>query len=403
MKKLTNLFFALLLFVGCSKENQEITDKGGQKLKAAPSGAAVVNLSNVKQVIRGFGGSSAWHGYLTDGDCDKLFTTLGLSILRVRIDPDGLWDEEIANAQKAKARGAIVFASPWSAPAYMKSNNSTVGGYLLPEHYSNYVNWLNSFISAMSQVPLYAISVQNEPNINVNYESCSWTSEQMTNFIANNAGAFNSGTKVIMPETFNYATFYADPILNNATAAANTDICAYHWYGANRFQSWANAVNKGKDIWMTEHYSNDQTIGGALATAVDIHKFLTINYINAYIWWWVKNESCNIITETGINKRGYVLGQFAKFVRPGFSRVDVTGGTNISAFTGNGRVVIVAINTGTGAKNQQFTIQGETVTSVTPTVTSETVNMQTGSPINVINGSFTASLPAKSITTFVQN
>jgi glucuronoarabinoxylan endo-1,4-beta-xylanase len=57
----------------------------------------------------------------------------------------------------------------------MKSNNSTVGGYLLPENYGAYVDWSNSFVSALADngVPLYAASVQNEPNINVDYESTS--------------------------------------------------------------------------------------------------------------------------------------------------------------------------------------------------------------------------------------
>ncbi len=392
----------ILLLTGCTKEIFENEPESQIVLKGKPGSAgATINLSSTQQIIKGFGGSSAWHGYLTDADCDKLFTTLGLSILRVRIDPDGNWDEELANAQKAKERGASVFASPWSPPASMKSNGSTIGGYLLPEHYGDYANWLNSFVNAMSQIPLYAISVQNEPNINVNYESCSWTSDEMLNFMVNNAGTINC--RVMMPETFNYAPFYADPILNNPTGAANTDICAYHWYGANRFQLWTNAYNQGKDIWMTEYYSDDQSLDGALSTALDIHDQLTINFANAYIWWWVKNPSCNLITDTGINPRGYVIGQFAKFIRPGYYRVDVTGSADISAYTGDDKVVVVAINAGRKNKNQQFTFTDGTVTSVIPYVTSQTDNMAEKSVVSVTNNTFTYSLPAKSVTTFVQN
>jgi glucuronoarabinoxylan endo-1,4-beta-xylanase len=368
-----------------------------------PRGTCTINLTSSLQTIRGFGGSSAWHGQLTEADCDKLFTTIGLSILRVRIDPDGLWDDEIQNAKKAAARGAIVFASPWSAPATMKDNNNVIGGSLLPQNYGAYANWLNSFSTTMQNngVPLYAVSVQNEPNINVDYESCNWSATQMFNFMVNNAGTIN--TRVMMPETFNYLMPFADPILNNTTGAANTDIVAYHWYGANQYGPWTNAANKGKDLWMTEHFSDDQSLNGAIATAVEVHNIITVNQANAYVWWWVKNLNCNIITDTQILKRGYVFGQFAKFVRPGAVRLSTSGGTNISAYTSNGKAVIVAINSGTTAASQTFTFQNGTVASVTPYITSGTKNMNQETAVAVTNGSFTYTLAEKSVTTFVQN
>ena len=83
----------VLLFSGCSKDSKTISPDVNQTQEYASAagggGACNINLTSLKQVIRGFGGSSAWHGQLTDADCDKLFTTLGLSILRVRIAPDG--------------------------------------------------------------------------------------------------------------------------------------------------------------------------------------------------------------------------------------------------------------------------------------------------------------------------
>jgi glucuronoarabinoxylan endo-1,4-beta-xylanase len=408
-RKLLNIF-AVLVLASCNDEPLTTSgeaEQSAQRLSAAaagkPAATCAIDLTNIQQPIRGFGGSSAWHGQLTDADCDKLFTTLGLSLLRVRIDPDRNWDDEIANAKKAVARGATVFASPWSPPPSMKDNGSAIGGSLLPSNYAAYANWLNDFSSTMSQngVPLYAISVQNEPNINVTYESCNWTSDQMKNFMVNNAGAIN--TKVMMPETFNYLKVFADPILNDPAGNANTDIAAYHWYGANRFGAWDNATSKGKDIWMTEFFSNDQSLNASIATAVDIHKFLTINRTNAYVWWWIKNPDCNIITDTEIYKRGYVLGQFAKFVRPGYNRVGTSGGSNITAFTNGTKAVVVAINAGTGSVTQSFTFQNGTVSSVTPYVTSGTKNLSPQTIVNVSGGSFTYTLEPKSVTTFVQN
>ena len=411
-----SLFAAVFIcaLAGCSDEgiptkddsplaNSESKDGGNSSARAKPRGACTIDLASPLQTIRGFGGSSAWHGQLTDADCDKLFTTLGLSILRVRIDPDGLWDDEIQNGKKAVARGATVFASPWSPPPSMKDNNNPIGGSLLPQNYGAYANWLNSFSTTMQNngVSLYAISVQNEPNINVSYESCNWTATQMFNFMVNNAGVIN--TRVMMPETFNYLKVFADPILNNASGAANTDIVAYHWYGANQYGSWPNASNRGKDLWMTEHFSDVQTLDGAIATAIEVHNIITVNQANAYVWWWVKNPNCNIITDTQILKRGYVFGQFAKFVRPGAVRVATTGGTNISAYTSSGKAVIIAINSGTTAATQTFTFQNGAVASVTPHVTSGSKNMNQEAVVAVNNGSFSYSLEPKSVTTFVQN
>jgi len=370
----------------------------------AASSTCAINQAAARQTIRGFGGSSAWHGYLTDPECDVLFGTLGLSILRVQIDANGNWTPEITNAQKAQARGAIVFASPWSPPAYMKDNQSTIGGSLLPQQYGNYVAWLNSFAS---NIPgLYALSVQNEPNISVTYDSCSWTEQQLFDFIVNYGAGFN--TRLMMPETFNYLRVYSDSILANPTGAANTDICAYHWYGANHNGLWTEAYNLGKDIWMTEHYSDDQTITGALDTAVEIHNQLTINFANAYVWWYLRQPNCNLIEPGGsvIHIRGYVMGQYAKFVRNGAVRVDATGGatgTYHSAFVNAGKLVIVSINTSSQTRNQTFAISNGNAASMSSYATSNTKGLLQGPTYSVTGGSFTGTLDPKSVTTFVQN
>ena len=159
---------------------------------------------------------------------------------------------------------------------------------------------------------------------------------------------------------------------------------------------------------MTEHYDNDQTLAGAINTAIEIHKQLTINFANAYIWWYVRQPSCNIIDAGGspIHVRGYVMGQYAKFVRPGAVRVDATGGasgTYISAFINAGKLVIVAVNSSNGSVSQSFTIKNGTPTSVTPYTTSATKNMQAGSVITVANGAFSSTLEGNSVTTFVEN
>ena len=101
---------------------------------------------------------------------------IGLSILRVRIDPTadpthGNWATELGNAQQASSRGAIVFATPWTPPAALKINlpdpaHPLWGGSLAAASYMDYANYLESFVTYMHDngVDLYAISMQNEPD-----------------------------------------------------------------------------------------------------------------------------------------------------------------------------------------------------------------------------------------------
>ena len=134
---------------------------------------ATINLSQLNQTLRGFGGASAWLGQLSDANMNTLFGTgpgtIGLNILRVRIAPDNNWNDELQNAKKVIARGGIVIATPWTPPASMKDNNNVVGGKLKPSEFGNYANYLQGFANFMSSngAALWAVSVQNEPDIKV--------------------------------------------------------------------------------------------------------------------------------------------------------------------------------------------------------------------------------------------
>jgi glucuronoarabinoxylan endo-1,4-beta-xylanase len=228
---------------------------------SAAAGTASVNFGSAAQTIQGFGGATAWMPQLTTAQADALFGNgnnqqIGLSILRVRIDPGGSgnWGTELANAQAARARGAIVIATPWTPPASMKSNNNVVGGMLNPGSYAAYASYLESFVNffASSGVPLSAISMQNEPDANVTYESCSWNGTQIDTWVANNAAVLS--VPLMMPESESFHTNLSDPALNDSKALPHIGFIAGHIYGVAP-QPYPNAVNKGKQVWMTEHYS----------------------------------------------------------------------------------------------------------------------------------------------------
>jgi len=383
---------------------------------AGAQGTAFVNFGSAAQTIRGFGGATAWMPQLSSAEANALFSNgnsqqMGLSILRVRIDPagSGNWGTELANAQAAQARGAIVIATPWTPPAALKSNNNVVGGILNTSSYAAYANHLQSFVNffASSGVPLYAISMQNEPDANVTYESCSWTGSTMDTWVANNSSVLT--TRLMMPESESFTTRFSDPALDDSRAVGHIGLVAGHIYGVSP-SGYPNAVSKGKEVWMTEHYLTGSGISGAMAVAKEINDSMSVANYNAYVWWWVhdwpaENFSFGLIdANANVKPAGYAMAQYSKFVRPGYHRYNSTytpsSNVYVTAYGGSGHHVIVALNMGSAAVNQPFTIQGATVSSLTPFRTSASQNLAQLANVTVANGTFTYSLPGQSITTF---
>jgi glucuronoarabinoxylan endo-1,4-beta-xylanase len=383
----------------------------------------VVNLSAKKQVIDGFGASSAWCGAIADNIMNPLYGDLGYSILRLRIE-EGIgdnwktgnfnsWKDELSNAKKASAKGAIVFASPWNPPKSMQENFTKSGDAsaqrLRYDKYAEYVDYLNAYVKYMKDngVDLYAISVQNEPDYAQDWNW--WTPTEMLNFMKNNAGSINC--RVMAPESFQYLKNMSDPILNDATAFENMDILGFHLYGTqvNQF-AYPLFEQKGrpagKKAWMTEHYYDTDNISDCVKLMKELHDCMVTGNMNGYVYWWITWD--NGLAKNGtVFKRGYVLGQFAKFVRPGYYRVDATAtpATNVyvSAYCGTDKMAIVAVNTGTGSVSQKFTVQNGTASEFSTWTTSSGSNMAAGAAIPVSGGSFTATLPGQSITTFVSS
>lgn len=380
---------------------------GGASTVTCSSSSACIDFASQLQEIDGLGASSAWHGVLNTAELDAAFkndtnSQLGLSILRVDIDPAGqsAWGSQKTNVTNAKARGAkYALGTPWSPPASMKTNSSTVSGSLNTSSYAAYATYLKSFYDYMGNVDV--VSVQNEPNIKVSYTSCDWTATQMFNFARDNAQAI--GAPVMMPETFNYDLSYSDSTLNDATAASHISYIGLHLYGST-MKTYTLAVQKGKKIWMTEKYFDPEDAGTMMTMAKEILDCFN-NQMNAYIWWYLRMPSCNLITSSGaITNKGYVMAQFSKFIRPGAHRVTATyqpqTNVNVQAFTGT-KNVIVALNRGTSAATQTFTITSGAFANAHRYTTSSSKKLADAGAVTITNGSFTATLDAQSVTTFV--
>jgi glucuronoarabinoxylan endo-1,4-beta-xylanase len=383
----------------------------------------VVDLDSTHQVIRGFGAANIlpWRDTMTTAEINTAFGTedgqIGFSILRLRVPYEqSEFNINVSNAPAAHALGVTLIASPWSPPPAMKSNNDPVGGYLLSANYDDYAEHLDSFVTYMAanDAPIYSVSVQNEPDWPVTYESCNWSALQMRNFMQDNAPSI--GSRVMAPESYQFRREMSDPILNDATACANLDMVAGHIYGGG-LSPYPLAVEKGKEIWMTEHYTESGHSGNdwplALDVGTEIHDVM-IAGMSAYVWWYIVRYYGPIADGTyapkgTVTKRGWIMSQFARFIRPGYLRVQCDDNPQSDVFVSayrdsiSSKVVIVAINTSFWQdKNQTFVFQNGDVGIVIPYVTSETEDCSEGSSIVLTGDSlFNVTLDAESVTTFV--
>ena len=425
---------------------------GGNPPPPPPSGLCTVNWNDVHQRIDGFGASSAWRSAWTTAQADLLFSTntgivytdnsghrstnngIGLSLLRTRIAPGGTTIES-SIMQMAQARGAKVWSAPWTPAAGFKSSGALDGGNYLGSgaNATNlaYANQLANYVVNMKNtygINLYAISIQNEPDVNHpdpgGYETCLWSFQQIHDFTTNLYNALLahnvSSTLIMLPESGKWwdPQGLGTATVSDAVSLADVGIIANHDYATNNTvgDTTIPAVvnNYSKALWETEVAllsGSDSSMANGLYYGTRIHLFMTVAQVNAWHYWWL--ISGNGVGNQGLmdgnaatTKRLFTVGQYSRFVRPGYYRIDATnsGTALISAYKDPvaGNFAIVAVNTNGSSIGQTFNLTNVTgVTSVTPWITSASFDLASQMAVAVTNSAFTCTLPAQSVVTFV--
>lgn len=389
-------------------------------IHAAP---VVVDPGTKHQKISGFGASTAWGSTMSASDADQLWSTTtgaGLSLHRIRIAPDQTTSETNI-AKMAVARGATVWATPWTPASSMKSGETKTNVMGLLVKHQEYADKLLAFTKNMKNngVPIYAVSAQNEPDATVDYESCRINPDSMVLWVGKYLGPTfaGSGVKVMSPESQNWwgIANYWPKLKASADVMKYTDIIATHEYGGT-VKAYPDIAAAGKEFWQTEIYDTqgpaDPGMGSALRTFKLIHEALTIANMNAWHFWWVYPSTTDngALWDKATNKaskRLWVMGNYSRFVRPGYVRVGTTGtpatGLSLSAYQGEkeDQLVLVVANSNTSATSQEFSVKGTNVTSVTPWITDDTRSLVAQAKQTVTDDAFTYSLPARSVTTLV--
>ena len=272
-----------------------------------------------------------------------------------------------------------LLASPWTAPIWMKSNKSSVGGYLLPEYYDAYSRYFVKYIKAMNAygIPIDAITVQNEPQHGGNNPSMVMSSTEQATFVKNNLGPAlknaNLSTKIIIWDHNCDNPNYPISILNDANANSFIDGSAFHLYAGDiAALSAVHDAFPNKNLYFTEQWTGSNgDFGGDL-------KWHTKNVIIGSMRNWSKNalewnlasdpfynphtpggcSQCkgaitidnNTITR---NVSYYIIGQASKFVPTGskviYSSTE-TGFSNVAFETPDKKKVLLLLNETTSSK-----------------------------------------------------
>ncbi len=404
-----------------------------------------VNVGEEHQVIRGFGGMvhNQWQGGggLSEADAKLAFGTgdgqIGLNTLRIPVYANSNdFNKEVQAAKWAKAvagKDFILYATPWTSP-YAGANQ-----HMASSNYQKYVDHLNNFNDYMKNqgVPLYGISISNEPDW-CNEWAC-WSADEIYNFTKGYADKMRkNGAKVISTESFAYRKNLYDKVLNDASALKNWDILGAHFYASDAktgddFFRYTLADQKKVERWMTEHYTESQGSGNywrtvmgtgdqanaykvdtvrAMDVGYEIHRAMVVGNFNQYTWWYIRrcyglimekdfgNKLQIPSNEIGkVSKRGYILSQFARFIRPGAIRVGATANpeTNVyaSAYKSadGDSTIVVLVNRDYGkSKTVTVNVQGADVQSFHVYTTSEAKNAKYEGEVEAKNGSVTITM-----------
>lgn len=399
-----------------------------------------VQWTSTEQTIDGFGAEAASDISLPPSRMNFFYTDAGihLTFLRVEIIPDAADCESLygtghcvpsanatvlrtalANAQAATSRGALVWGTEGSPPGYMKSNGrwGTGGSFLGgAANFAKYAAIQTSFVSLMASngVPVYAVSVQNEPDVSEDYPTCTWTAQQIHDYIpylsATLSSAGYGSVKIMIDEESTWTNTLSEAVMHDAAVASQIGILAEHAYGGKASRlTWNNITTQ--HVWQTEVSdltSYDGSIASGLKYAAQIHNWLTTAMVNSWHYFDITHSGDTndneALTDTSFNiaKRAYTIGQFAKFARAGWTRVDVTNSTGllVSAYKGPNGASIVVVNNGSAVNSQTFSVGTIMGSSVRPWITSSTQNLAPQTPVIVSSGAFTYTIPAKSVVTF---
>lgn len=284
-----------------------------------------------------------------------------------------------------------IMGSPWSAPTWMKTNNSFKGGSLKPVYFEAYAKYFVKYIQEMKAegIAVDAITIQNEPLHPGNNPSMYMTAADQADFIKKSLGpAFETAgikTKIIIYDHNADRTDYPLQILDDPQAAQYVNGSAFHLYaGSIEDLSKVHNAYPAKNLYFTEQWIGAPgNLAGDLAWHV---RTLIIggtrNWCrNVLEWNMAADPSNNPHTSEGgcdqclgaitihgnevtRNPAYYILAHAAKFVRPGSVRINsnLPGNLpNVAFKTPEGKKVLIVLNDAGAVQNFNISFKNKSV------------------------------------------
>jgi glucosylceramidase len=395
-----------------------------------------LDSTHIYQTVDGFGftltgGSASLINALPVADKASLlnelfgsnYNSIGISYLRVSLGasdlsasvfsyddlPDGLTDINLTSFSLSKDTIDLIpllkqilsinpnikiMASPWSAPVWMKDNNSSKGGSLQAQYYNAYAKYFVKYIKQMQAkgIMIDAVTVQNEPQHGGNNPSLVMSALQQANFIKNELGpAFKSAginTKIIIWDHNCDNATYPLTVLNDAAAKQYIDGTAFHLYAGDiSALSTVHNVHPDKNLYFTEQWTS------STASFDNDFKWHIKNVVIGSMLNWSKTAlEWNLANDGGFNPHTpggctqckgaitldgtitrnvgyYIIAQASKFIPTGSVRIasNTTGIlTNVSFKTAAGKTVVLVFNESSIAQPLIIKSNNRSITSVLP-------------------------------------
>ncbi|MGH3122805.1 MAG: cellulose binding domain-containing protein, partial [Streptosporangiaceae bacterium] len=345
-------------------------------------------------------------------------------------------------AQQIKADYGVtnVFADAWSAPPFMKTNDSADNGGTLcgvpgatcasgdwRQAYANYLKQYAADYSAAGD-PLTYIGPENEANLAPSYDGMVMSPAQTANFLdvlgpAMAGSGLPTKIECCATEGWDYAQQYAAAIEADATANSYTPVFTSHGYTqapASALSGWA------KPAWETEWSTfetwdpawDDGTDASGLTWAQHIYTGLTAANLSAFLYWWGSttpsengdNEGLIQINGSTVVPSGrlWAFASYSRYVRPGAVRIGAASSNSavdLTAFKNtDGSVAVVALNSAASADPITYSLSGTGTpngVTVTPYLTNASSDTAAQAATTVSGGAFTATIPARSLVTYV--
>jgi len=322
--------------------------------------------------------SSASYTYVQDGDKD--LNSFDISIdKRFKIPM-------LKKAMNLMGSKASFYISPWSPPAFMKdSNNMLRGGKLLPQYYQSWANYYVKYIDALQKegLPVWGLTVQNEPMATQIWESCIYTAEEERDFLKNYLGptlkkaGFGDKKITIWDHNRDLIMQRASTVLDDKEASKYVWGVGFHWYenwsgGEQMYQNVGivNEMYPDKNIFFTEGCVEkfDAAKYHLWANGERYGKSMINDFNNGTVGWtdWnilldenggpnhVKNfcfAPVHADLQTGeliYTPSYYFIGHFSKFIKKGAKRISSSasrsGLLTTSFLNPDGKMVTVVMN-----------------------------------------------------------